>query len=95
MPLTTTGGDGFLIKRGLTLAADAVADWYDDADARDQLAVSARRLSRSHNLLPPDCVRENMPPGVSEVHHSTATPPHAGTPFAAQGELTPVGPNAL
>ena len=77
------------------MAADPVADWYDDADARDQLAAPARRLSFSRCLLPADCVRENMPPGVHEANHSTATPTQAGTPFAAQGELTLVGPSAL
>ena len=67
-----TGGEGFLIpliKRGISLAADAVSDWYDATDARDQLAASARRLSLSQNLLPADCVMETMPQGVSEAYH--------------------------
>ena len=82
----STGGDGFLIpliKRGTSLASGAVSDWYDATDARDQLAAPARRLSLSRNLLPADCVMENMPPGVSEAYHTTTTPPHAGNPGAS------------
>jgi 3-oxoacyl-[acyl-carrier-protein] synthase II len=48
---------------------------YDSADSRDQLKSSVRCLSISQNLLPADCVIENMPQGVQDAYHITAPHP--------------------
>ena len=82
------------MELGAQADVDDLPDWYDAADSRDQFAAPARRLSISRNLLPADCVLENMPQGVSKAYRYTTTPPHAGSPGLVPRELPPGGPGA-
>ena len=78
-----------LLRQGLTIAADAVSDWYDTADARGQIASFGRRLSRSQNLLPADCLRyKSLGALATPLLMLAPAPPR--TPREPQGHAEPV-----